>query len=600
MTQTPPRWDLSSLYTSLTDPQLQADMAAIPGLITEMQQFYDSDLKTANTQDSSKLTQLLNTLIEKHNLAYLHISKIFAYLSATIATDSFNAKAQQLFSSLQIAMLPFQNLQVSLRAWLGGLGQALNQALQKPSLAREHAFYLLEEAEQARYQMSGAEERLAAELNLSAGELWENLQGTLTSQKTVLFELDGNKQTLSMPALINLRSHPDPLVRERAYKAEMQVWEEMKEPLAACLNGIKGQVNTLNAQRGRQDCLHQALDQARIDRATLEAMQEAIQDSLPQFRRYFQAKAKKLGTEKLPWWSLFAPLGKTDQTYSFEEAQALILENFASFTPELAALARRAFDENWIDAEQRPGKRGGAFCMGVDALEQSRILVNFDGSLDLIMTTAHELGHAFHNHCAYQTGKTPLQTQTPMTLAETASIMNETIMFHALLAKANNPQEELALLEAKIQGDAQTMVDIHSRFIFEHEFFVRRAKAVLSADEISEIMLDAQRQTYGDGLDPKVLNKYAWTWKPHYYSTQLSFYNFPYSFGSLFGTGLYAIYQQRGSSFIQDYKELLASTGEASAADLASRFGIDIRSKSFWQQSLSETIALIDRFVNLQ
>mgnify|MGYP000964293045 FL=1 len=237
--------------------------------------------------------------------------------------------------------------------------------------------------------------------------------------------------------------------------------------------------------------------------------------------------------------------------------------------------------------------------MGVEGVKESRIMSNFDGSFDQVMTLAHELGHAFHNYCAFQADKTPLQTETPMTLAETASIMCETIVFNALLEEIDDPQEELAILESSISGDAQTIVDIYSRFLFEKEVFERRLSATLSADEISEIMLQAQRDAYGDGVDPEVMNKFAWTWKPHYYSTGISFYNYPYSFGSLFAKGLYAIYKERGAAFVEDYKALLASTGEASAADLAARFGIDIRSKQFWAASLAQIAPQIERYKQL-
>jgi pepF/M3 family oligoendopeptidase len=364
-------------------------------------------------------------------------------------------------------------------------------------------------------------------------------------------------------------------------------------------NGVKGQVITLDRKRGRKTSLDTSLEQARIDAETLESMQTAIQESLPTFRRYFKAKARLLGNEKLPWWNLFAPCARSERRYSFADARELILSNFADFSPELSNFAKTAFDRNWIDAESRPGKRGGAYCMGIDALQESRILCNFDGSLDQVMTLAHELGHGFHNYCAFQAAKTQLQTRTPMTLAETASIMNETIIFHALWKRVSSPDDELALLEAKLLGDSAIIVDILSRFIFEKEVFARRAKATLSADEISQIMLQAQKDTYGDGLDNAVLNPYAWTWKPHYYRAGLSFYNYPYAFGLLFGTGLYATYQQRGATFVEDYKDLLASTGEASAANLASRFGIDIRSKDFWRASLAQSAALIERYETL-
>jgi len=447
--------------------------------------------------------------------------------------------------------------------------------------------------------MSEKEEILSSELSLSGSRAWSKLQGTVTSQKTVDFELDGEVKTLPMPALINLHAHLDESVRKRAYEAEMEAWESVKEPLAACMNGIKGWVNTLNGRRGRKDALHEPLDQARIDRETLEVMMGAMADSFPTFRRYFKAKAARFGQRALPWWNVFAPTGKMEKEYSFEEARDFILKNFGTFSPELQAFAKNAFDNHWIDAEQRKGKRGGAFCMGVPGVKESRILCNFDGSLDQVMTIAHELGHGYHNFNMYQAGKTPLQRQTPMTMAETASIMCETISFNAMMDTITDPQEELALLETALIGDSQVIVDIYSRFLFEKEVFDRRQKADLDADEFCEIMEEAQAATYGEGLDAGYRHKFMWTWKPHYYSAGLSFYNFPYAFGMLFGVGLYAIYQHRGEDFVPDYKKLLSSTGEAPAAELAARFDIDIRDKQFWADSLAVVEKRVDRYCEL-
>ena len=403
-----------------------------------------------------------------------------------------------------------------------------------------------------------------------------------------------------MPALINLRSHPDEDTRKRAYEAENVAWAKVKEPLAACMNGVKGEVNTLNHHRGRRDCVHSSLDAARIDQQTLDAMMSAMKDSFPMFRKYFKAKAARLGVKKLQWWNIFAPVGESKMVFTYDEAKKFILTHFGSFAPELQGFAQRAFDNNWIDAEQRSGKRGGAFCMDVPGPGESRILTNFDGSLDSVSTLAHELGHGFHNDCAVKAGKTELQKNTPMTLAETASIMCETIVSSAALKEAKSEQEELAILETQLVGDAGVIVDIYSRFLFEKEVFERRAKAELSADELCEIMLEAQKATYGDGMDENYLQQWMWTWKPHYYYAGLSFYNYPYAFGLLFGTGLYAIYQKRGSAFVKDYMNLLASTGEANAADLAARFGIDIRQKSFWEDSLKVIGARVERYCQIE
>src|SRR5215204_6403602 len=237
--------------------------------------------------------------------------------------------------------------------------------------------------------------------------------------------------------------------------------------------------------------------------------------------------------------------------------------------------------------------------MGLNGPKESRILSNFDGSFDQVSTLAHELGHAFHNECAFQAKKTSLQQNTPMTLAETASTMCETIVTEAVRASTQDPQEELAVLEAQIQGAGQVVVDIYSRYLFEKEVFERRATAELSADDFNDIMERAQRETYGDGLDEHYLQKFMWTWKPHYYSSNLSFYNYPYAFGLLFATGLYAIYQQRGAEFVDDYKNLLASTGEETAAKLAKRFGIDITKRKFWDDSLAIIGRRVDRYCEL-
>jgi oligoendopeptidase F len=212
---------------------------------------------------------------------------------------------------------------------------------------------------------------------------------------------------------------------------------------------------------------------------------------------------------------------------------------------------------------------------------------------------AHELGHGFHNECAYHAGKTELQQVTPMTLAETASIMCENIVNNAVLARARDPQEELAVLENTLIGEGQVIVDIYSRFLFEKEVMERRERSELSADDLCEIMERSQEAAYGDGLDPRFRHKYMWTWKPHYYFADLNFYNFPYAFGLLFGTGLYAVYRKRGAEFVSDYKELLEGTGEASAADLAARFGIDLQRRAFWDGSIEIIRGRIDRYCEL-
>jgi pepF/M3 family oligoendopeptidase len=366
--------------------------------------------------------------------------------------------------------------------------------------------------------------------------------------------------------------------------------------VAACLNSVKGTAATLARRRGRESVLETALVRNRIDRATLDALFAAIDEALPMFRGYLAAKAAKLNKPQLAWWDIFAPVGGSDLRYSWTEARAFLLEKFATFSDDLAEMTRRAFDERWIDALPRDGKRVGAFCMPIQRLDESRILANFDGSFDQLSTLAHELGHAYHDHC--QRGLAPLLRGSPNTLAESASIFCETLITNAALATAAK-NEQIVMLEAQLCGAAQVCVDIRSRFLFESAVLERRKASELSAADFIELMRDAQSKTYGDAIDPATYHPYMWLWKPHYYAFQENFYNFPYAFGHLFALGLYARFQQQGAAFLPEYRQLLRDTAQADAADLAARFGMDIRRIEFWRASLAIVAEQARRFAAL-
>lgn len=594
-----PRWDLSNVYPSLESDEFARATVDLKNQLAALDRFLDENGISRATPkvELSKAKARMDEYLNRMNIAQRLYSTINAFIASYVTTDSYNTAAKRLESELEVVGVRLRKQEIRFQGWLGAVADSLPRVLAQPGPSREHSFYLREMAEQSRYLMSEPEENLAAELELSGGNAWSKLQGTVCSQLTVDFERDGKVGKLPITALQNLSHDPDPDVRKRAYEAEISAWEKVREPLAAALNGVKGSMVTLDKRRGRVDALHSSLDHSRIDRETLDTMLSVMRDSFPIFRQYLKAKAKRLGHQTLPWWELFAPVGKSDRRYSWDDAKRFILVQFRSFSDHLAKLAERAFEQNWIDAEPRGGKRGGAFCMGVPLVDESRILCNFDTSLDEVSTIAHELGHAFHNDC--QVGKTILQTITPMTLAETASTFNETIIANAAISQAANVEEELAILETQLINSTQIVVDISSRYLFEKEVFERRVESELSADDFCEIMLRCQKDTYGDGLDPHFLHKYMWTWKPHYYIPSLSFYNYPYAFGLLFGTGLYTIYKERGPPFVKDYETLLSKTGEAKPADLASTFGININKPDFWRNSLKIIQEQVQRYLKL-
>ncbi|MDX1614701.1 MAG: M3 family oligoendopeptidase [Candidatus Promineifilaceae bacterium] len=595
-----PHWDLSNLFASLESDEYKLAVDSLKQRMDELDAYQEEHAmrgERAWPDDVDAAAAAIAGFLERMNALLLDGSKVRAFVYSFVTTDSYNNTAKRQASQLEMLSVRMERQFVAFAGWLGELAQ--NEALwpavlEANEVVAEHAFYLRDTAEQSQYLMSEAEESLASELSTSGARAWGRLQGTITSQAKAPFEVDGESKELPITVIRNFGSHPDEAVRRRAYETEVAKWEALREPLAACLNGVKGAVNTLDQRRGREDALHSALDDARMDRETLDALLTAMRAALPDLRRYLRAKAGKLGKERLPWWDMDAPVGSSEKRYTYAEVEAFLVDQFGTFAADLAELTERAFAENWIDAEPRDGKRGGAFCMGIPGVEESRILANYDGSLDSMTTLAHELGHAYHNYC--QRSVEPLNRNDPMTLAETASIMNQTIVTEAVLKALDDPEEEVVVLEAFLHDATGVIVDIYSRFLFEKAVFERREQSELPADEICELMLECQREAYGDGLDHDHLNAYMWAWKPHYYSAGLSFYNFPYAFGLLFGLGLFALYRQQGQDFVPAYREFLRTSGMGRAAELAERFEIDLRSPAFWMGGVEYIREKVDRY----
>ena len=284
------------------------------------------------------------------------------------------------------------------------------------------------------------------------------------------------------------------------------------------------------------------------------------------------------------------------KTYTVEEARAKLVYEMGKFTPRMAEFIDNAFEQRWIDLYPREGKTGGAFCSGSHRYDRSMVMTNFQGSFSDVSTLAHELGHAWHNRC--MAGLPYALTGTPMPLAETASIFNETMLAHQVLASATE-EEQFTLLESSLMEATQTVVDIYSRFLFESEVVETRADHVMTVDELKAAMLRAQEASYGDGLDKNIRHPYMWACKSHYYSSGLNFYNFPYAFGLLFGKGVFAQYLQKGEAFVDDYCRLLRSCGSDTIANVAASVGIDVRSADFWRSSLEVLKQDIDRFCEL-
>ena len=590
-----PRWDLTVLYPGLDTPEFSAGFDSLIGDIERLGEDFDRlaiGASEAQPLDAALLATF-DLCLSRLNEVENRLESTESYLYGLVTTDSRDDPAQARFSQLQERAVVLSKLRTRFTAWVGAL--PISELIARSPLAATHAYPLRQLHQAARHLMSEEEEALAAELAPSSGAAWSKLHGNLTSQITVAVRFDSDERVLPMSEVRNLAMHPERSVRERAWRAELGAWKKHALPVAAALTGVKGHAITIGARREWADPLQEALFWSGIDKPILDAMIAESRAAFPAFCRYLRTKARMLGVPELAWYDLFAPIGDPGRPWTWKDATAFIETRFAAYSERMSGLARRAFGARWIDAVPRPGKVGGAYCMRLTG-DESRILANFSPGYDSMSTLAHELGHAYHN--LNEAGLTPLQRCTPMILAETASIFCETIVKESALIDAERA-EQTYILEQSLQGATQVVVDILSRFDFERELFSARRDRELSPGELNALMLDAQGGTYGDALASDARHPYMWAVKGHYYNPSTSFYNFPYLFGMLFGLGLYAAYQREPDTFPDRYDALLAATGQASAVDLAIRFGIDLTSREFWRSSLDVIRDDIDRLEGL-
>lgn len=602
-----PRWRLDTIFADVGAPDFVEAVAEVSQGVNGLASYFDDNrISGDDAHDAAaaqeNATDKIEETLRRVEAILLRFRDANAYLQARIDTDAFDDRAQAERSKLKPVGSRIAVLLKRASAWLGRLD--LERALSGSELASDHR-YALERCQLLAEHLMGSEaEELAAVLDNSGGGAWAQLHSALIGRGTVATPLPGRGESeQNVAELKQLQYDPQREVRRAAFEAELELLERHEVSYAAAMNSIKGQVGELARRRGWASPLEESLFANAMNRRSLEVLQQACRESFPVFRRYMKAKARFLGLERLSWYDLFAPVSTTEpHHFGWDEARGFVVDSFRNYSPSLASFAERAFDERWMDAPSRKGKVNGAYCVSIPGKHESRILLNFGGELDDLFTIAHELGHAFHNDCMYRSGRSSLQSSTPMTLAETASIFCETIAMDKLLENADD-QKRLAILEQDLVSTNQIVLDIDSRFRFESGVFDRRAERELSVDEMKEIMLEAQAATYGEGLDPDVRHPLMWAHKGHYYSSARSFYNYPYTFGLLFGLGLYRVFRDEPAGFQERYERLLASTGMAEAAVLGQRFGIDIEDVEFWRGSLSvfaERVAdyetLVERF----
>lgn len=575
------RWSVADIHPSMTSRSFVDAMEQTDADVTRLIALFEDrgiravEPRTPTAEDVAATEDAING----YNATEDALNHLEAYVYATVSTDTRDEQAGALLNQIEERSAKLRPLLARFAEWTNSL---LPEALaERSELARDHVGPMLRLAERAAHQMNEHEEGLYAELTNTGSSAWDRLHRDLASQLTTEVELPTGTVRLPMAAVRGLAMDADPRVRLAALASERRAWPEIATGAAAAMNAIKGEANVVGRRRHWDSPLDASLYANSVSRATFDAMQSAIDAALPRLRSWMRMKAKLHGTDgPLVWSDLFAPLPISPGGITWEQGVGLVRDAFASYSAPLADVVDRAVREQWLDVEPRDGKVGGAFCMPfVD--DRSLVLLNWNGSFDSAQVTAHELGHAYHNTQLAQ--RTPLQRRVPMALAETASIFCETLVVEAGLVDATGA-ERLALLDGDLRGSLQVVVDIRSRFLFEQELFARRAHRTLGVSELNELMLESQAAAYGDGLDQSTALSSMWIVKPHYYSSH--FYNWPYTYGLLFGVGLFAQYGEDPERFQSGYDDVLSRAGMNTAEELGASFGLDVTGEAFWTASL--------------
>lgn len=626
-------WDLGSIYPDINSEKYKSDLAKLTEGIKTLKALNDQ----AENPDQKNHLNIQNWIAD-----FFKADDILGPLANTLAAYSYSiysvdTTSKSLLDNLNQVESLTDQYEIQLNRFSHTVAKnrgILSEFYVNFPQYRKYEFSINEMLEDDIHTLSPELEGIIAKLQQTGGRAWDRLHEQLISN------LKDPETGKLFNELRNDAYSPDARLRKESWQKEIALLKQNEIAFAASLNNLKGETLSLLEERSWNCAIDRALSSSRMKKETLDALIAAIEESLPQWRRYLKAKAEYLknhnatastncGKEKgLAFYDLFAPLdgntasdgntntaGQTEtgcntttpsatnnraaseesllsKNWTFEEARDYIIKEFTSFSPVMGDFAKNAFDKNWIDARVHPGKVGGAYCQDFYVQKESRVLSNFTGAFSDIITLAHELGHAFHFFCIKD--KDYRNANYPMTLAETASTFAETIVKQDILKTASK-EDRIKILELDLQDTCQVLVDILCRFYFERSVFEERQNGELTSEDFCRLMAHAQERSYGDGLSAE-RHEYMWAVKSHYYSVDLDFYNFPYAFGQLFAAGLYSRYKKEGKAFVDIYCNLLSDTGSMSCEDLCFKAGFDITKKDFWKSGIDFYINEIEQF----
>ncbi|HBG02701.1 MAG TPA: oligoendopeptidase [Firmicutes bacterium] len=590
MTSQQQTWDLESIFPGgSSSPELHQQLDAVGAKITALRQ------RVGDLTPDLTLAQF-RTLVQDMQDIQTYLGQCRAFIGCLTAQDVRDSEAKLLQGDLGQISAALAGVFTAIDHIFVSVSEKNWQTFLEDEELKELSFSLNERRDVARTKMAPELEILVTDLEVDGYHAWSDLYYTIVGEMSIEIERDGRTQTLSMGQAANLLSNPEPKVRQEVFHKYEDAWAGNEELFASTLNHLAGFRINLYRNRGWNDVLSEPLQRNRMERATLDAMWTSVQVGKPYLVRYLERKAELLGLDKIAWYDLFAPVGDAGKEIAFSEAKTFVVDQFRKFSPAMADFTQGALDKRWVEAENRGGKRPGAFCTSFPLSKESRVFMTYSGTISSVGTLAHELGHAYHGYVLKDAPQ--FLRRYAMNVAETASTFGELLVVDGAIGAAASPAEKLGILEDKIGRSVAFFMDIHSRFLFETRFYEARKRGLVSAAQLNELMAQAQKDAFLGSL--KEYHPHFWASKLHFYSTGVPFYNFPYTFGYLFSTGVYARAKQEGPGFAESYANLLKDTARMSVEDLARKhLGVDLTKTDFWEAAVKLAIDDVEEFLGL-
>ena len=583
-------WDLESIFAGGSSSEsLQQELQQIS---TKMKEFHQ--LVDAFTPNAENQVEALSKILAVHEEIQKSFTECGSFIEALNSANIHDQQAKLLTGQLYSNLPAFQLATTILNKKFASYSEEDWQNLM--THFSQIAFRLSEMRRDGQELLDEQSENIINTLALDGQSAWSQHYDTIVASIQIPF----NGEMLSAGQAFNtMMSSQDKAVRQELFEKWEKAWSEKADIFADTLNHLDGFRLNNYKLHGVDDFLKQPLEYNRLDKETLDMMWGTIQKNKQPIIDFLTRKAQLFGKDKMDWQDQDAPIVLGDfeeRRYTFDQAADFIVENFKKFSPKMSEFAQMAFDKAWIEAEDRPGKRPGGYCTSLPKSQESRIFMTYGESVNEVSTLAHELGHAFHSHVMWDLPT--LNQDYAMNVAETASTFAELIVADATLKEAKTDEEKINLLDVKLQNAIAMFMNIHARFIFESNFYAARQKGLVATDEITRLMVEAQKEAYINGLGS--YHPHFWAAKLHFFIDEVPFYNFPYTFGYLFSLGIYAKASQHADGFEDQYIALLRDTASMTTEELAKKhLDTDLHQATFWQAGIDMVLKDIATFMEL-